>query len=94
MDWPSILATARDDVGESRNMSVCAGHLPKSKPNSLPPMAVLPTPSNARCAAYTHCHIDSTPGGVRDANVRARDQLLEVVASGTRRGASWRKERS
>ena len=59
-------------------------------------MAALPTPSNARCAACAHCHIDSTPGGVRDANVRARDQLLGVVASaghvvarrGGRRGAS------
>ena len=77
MDWLSILATARDDVGESRNMSVCVGYAPKSKQNSF----------KIHCGPIqhrAHRHVDATPGGVRDPDVRARDQLLGVATSAGR----------
>ena len=41
-------------------------------------------PSNARCVARAHRHVDATPGGVQDADVRARDQLLGVATNAGR----------
>ena len=71
LDWLSILATARDDVGESCSMSFCVGHSPRSKQNSFKILCGL-TQHRA------HRYVDAAPGGVRDADVRARDQLLGV----------------